>query len=49
VLVYPFYSAVLVPRHIIFHFSKTEHFSESNEDIWNDVVAAVQGLSANYF
>jgi len=49
VLVYPFYSAALVPRHFVFHFSKTEHFSESNEDIQNNVVAILQGLSANYF
>lgn len=49
VLVYPFYSAALVPRHSVFHFSKTEHFCESNEDIQNDVVAVLQGLSANYF
>jgi hypothetical protein len=49
VLVYPFYSAALVPRHFVFHFSKTEHFCESNEDIQNDVVAVLQGLSANYF
>jgi len=49
VLVYPFYSTALVPRHFVFHFSKTEHFCESNEDIQNDVVAVLQGLSANYF
>lgn len=49
VLVYPFYSAAPVPRHFVFHFSETEHFNESNEDIQNDVVAVLQGLSANYF
>lgn len=49
VLVYPFYSEALVPRHFVFHFSENEHFSESNEDIQNDVVAVLQGFSANYF
>jgi hypothetical protein len=33
VLVYPFYSAALVPRHFVFNFSKTEYFSKANEDI----------------
>lgn len=31
-----------------FYFLKTEHFSGSNEDIQNYVVAVLKGLSANY-
>jgi len=49
VLVYPFYSADLVLRHLVFRYSKTEHFTQSNEDTQNDVVAVLQGLSENYF